>query len=258
MQFTDLKMHPVTRLGMLLVILSLVGCSAAPKKTAGEVPPQRTLEQIDPTGEKKFAIDQYDPIEGFNRSIYRFNAWFDRSIFLPVVGAYHVVMPDVVKTGVNNFMRNVGDVENLINNVLQLKGEHALETTGRLMVNTTVGVAGLFDVATAMGIDRHEEDFGQTLGRYGVGPGPYLVLPIFGPSSLRDGFGLAVDSYMFNEIDPAQFDDNDNAWKYTYYTLNAIDERYRTAFRYYETGSPFEYELVRLLYLKQRELEIAK
>lgn len=258
MYFRSNNTLPVVQLSMLLLVLLLAGCSGAPKKTAGEIEPQRTVEEFAPDGAEVYAIDQYDPIEGFNRGVYRFNAWFDRALFLPLAGAYDAVLPDFVKTGVHNFMRNVGDLENLINSALQLKGEATLETAGRLLVNTTIGIAGVMDPATSMGLDRHDEDFGQTLGHYGVGPGPYLVLPIFGPSNLRDGIGLAVDAYAFDEIDPLRFDHNDDSWEYSYYFLNAMDKRHNTAFRYYETGSPFEYELVRLMYLKMRELEIAK
>ena len=242
----------------LLVILT--GCSSAPTVSEGEIPPKRTLESVtagDPAG-TTYAIDQYDPIEGFNRGMYRFNAWFDDTIFLPVVGVYDFLLPDVVKAGVHNFMLNVGELENLFNSILQLKLEASAHTAGRLLVNTTVGVLGVLDPATKMGLNRHDEDFGQTLGHYGIGPGPYLVLPILGPSSLRDGIGLAVDTYAFSELDPLYFDKNDDAWEYGYHSVRALDTRDNIGFRYYETGSPFEYELVRLLYLKMRELEIAR
>jgi phospholipid-binding lipoprotein MlaA len=102
-----------------------------------------------------------------------------------------------------------------------------------------------------------EEDFGQTLGHWGVGDGPFLVLPILGPSNLRDTTGLVADGLMFSAIDPLNFDSNDDL-EVPFYVLQAIDARHRTAFRYYETGSAFEYELVRLLYGKYRELQIAK
>lgn len=243
-----------------LLILLLAGCSSTPTVSEGEIPPQRTLDSVtadDPVG-KTYAIDQYDPIEGFNRGVYRFNAWFDDAIFLPVVDAYDFLLPDLAKTGVHNFMRNVGEIKTFLNSLLQLKGRAAADTAGRFVINTPVGVLGVWDTATRMGISRHREDFGQTLGHYGVGPGPYLVLPILGPSSLRDGLGIAVDAYAFNEIDPLYFDKNDDAWEYGYRSINAIDTRYDIGFRYYETGSPFEYELMRLLYLKQRELEVAR
>jgi len=242
-----------------LLVLVLTGCSSAPMVSEGEIPPQRSLQSIAPDeAGKTLSIDQYDPIEGFNRGVYRFNAWFDDAIFLPLVGAYDFLLPDVVQKGVHNFMNNVGDLENLLNSALQLKGKATAHTAGRLTVNTTVGLLGLWDPATEMGLQKHDEDFGQTLGHYGVGPGPYLVLPILGPSSLRDTTGLVVDTYVFNEIDPLYFDSNEDAWEATYRILNALDTRKNIGFRYYQTGSPFEYELMRMLYIKKRELESAR
>lgn len=253
------KTRIALRLCVLAWVLTLAACSSAPKLSEGAIAPQRSVAAYAPDdGSVTYAIDQYDPLEGFNRSVYRFNAWFDEAIFLPLVAAYDFVLPNVVQTGIRNFMLNVGDVENLINSILQLKGRASFDTASRLVWNTTVGLAGVLDPATHMGLTRHDEDFGQTLGHYGVKPGPYLVLPIFGPSNLRDGFGLAVDAYALQEIDPLRFDNNEDTWEYSYYALKALDTRDNTAFRYYETGSPFEYELVRLMYLKLRELEIAK
>jgi phospholipid-binding lipoprotein MlaA len=240
-------------------VFTLSGCSSAPIISEGEIPPQRTLQSValDDAG-KTQPIDQYDPIEGFNRGVYRFNAWFDDAIFLPLVGAYDFLLPDVVQKGVHNFMNNVGDLGNLLNSALQLNGKATAHTAGRLTVNTTVGLLGLWDPATKMGLQEYDEDFGQTLGHYGVGPGPYLVLPVFGPSSLRDTTGLVVDAYIFNELDTLYFDSNEDAWEIAYRVLNAVDTRKNIGFRYYDTGSPFEYELMRMLYLKKRKLEIAR
>jgi phospholipid-binding lipoprotein MlaA len=114
-------------------------------------------------------------------------------VFLPVVDGYRYVTPSFLRTGVSNFFNNLGDVPNLLNSLLQLKGHRSMETTGRLLLNTTIGIAGLWDPATAMGLPRQTEDFGQTLGFYGVPAGAYLVLPILGPSNLRDTGGLIVD-----------------------------------------------------------------
>ena len=139
------------------------------------------------------------------------------------------------------------------------------KTTRRIVINTTIGIGGLFDPATAyFGIHRQDEDFGQTLGFYGVGHGPYLVLPVFGPSNLRDTTGLVVDSVvysvMINElVDQADMQTGEeDKLKWGLTVLSAIDTRHRTPFRYYGTGSPFEYDLVRMLYTKQREFLIAE
>jgi phospholipid-binding lipoprotein MlaA len=111
-------------------------------------------------------------------------------------------MPELIQTGVSNFFGNLRDLWSAVNSALQAKPGDALENTGRFLVNTTVGIYGVFDVATHLGLQRHSEDLGQTLGRWGVGTGPYLVLPLFGPSDVRDGLGMAVDSQasLINQV----------------------------------------------------------
>jgi phospholipid-binding lipoprotein MlaA len=136
-----------------------------------------------------------DPYESFNRGVYKFNDGVDKAVLKPVVKVYDTVFPDFFRTGVSNFFANVGDVWIGVNNLLQGKPTQAASDVGRVLVNSTVGILGLFDVASDMGLQKHNEDFGQTLGRWGAEPGAYLVLPVFGPSDLRDGFGLAVDLY---------------------------------------------------------------
>jgi phospholipid-binding lipoprotein MlaA len=237
-----------------LILLS--GCSSIPGKQAGETPAQHPVDAV-VRDDIIYPIDVHDPWEGFNRGMYRFNAGFDHYIFLPVVGAYSAVMPDPAEDSVSNFFNNLFEITNLTNSILQLKAEASVNTTWRILINTTFGLAGLFDVATEMGIHEHDEDFGQTLGHYGVGDGPYIVLPIMGPSNLRDTTGNIVDSLVFAEIDPLNLDDHSDR-EIAFHLLNAIDRRHRTGFRYYGTGSPFEYELVRMLYTKKRELDIAR
>jgi phospholipid-binding lipoprotein MlaA len=144
-----------------------------------------------PPGER----DPRDPYERFNRSIYRFNDTLDRSVAKPVARAYTKIAPAPVRTGVSNFFRNVNSVTVMVNNLLQLKPKAFFAETARLMVNTTLGIGGLFDPASQMGLPAGDEDFGQTLGRWGVKSGPYLVLPVLGPSSARDSFGLVGDQF---------------------------------------------------------------
>lgn len=247
----------IAGVALTLLVFLLVGCSTGPRKSNDFVPPQRTLEDAMPVGEAS-AVDKRDPFEGFNRQVYRFNAWFDDAILLPLVDAYDFVFPEFVKTGVFNFMRNVDEIPTLLNAVLQLKPKASAHTAGRLLINTTVGLLGVLDPASEMGLVSHDEDFGQTLGYYGVGSGPYLVLPILGPSSVRDGIGIGVDAYAFNDLDPLYFDKNDGVWRYGYYVHRVLDTRRSIGFRYYDSGSPFEYELVRMLYLKMRKLQIAR
>lgn len=139
-----------------------------------------------------------DPFESFNRSMYSFNERLDEYALKPLAEGYQAVTPDAVDTGISNFFNNLGDVLVLINDLLQLKFDRAISTSARIVFNSTFGLFGLMDVATDFGIPKHNEDFGQTLGYWGVESGPYLVLPFFGPSSVRDGIGLTVD---FTELD---------------------------------------------------------
>jgi len=134
-----------------------------------------------------------DPLEPFNRSMYGFNNAVDRAVVKPVATAYRDVLPSPVRTGVGNFFNNLQDLWSFVNNTLQLKGEGAGNSIVRFGVNTVFGLGGLIDIATEMRIERHTEDFGQTLGRWGVGAGPYVVLPLLGPSTVRDTVALPVD-----------------------------------------------------------------
>jgi phospholipid-binding lipoprotein MlaA len=136
-----------------------------------------------------------DPWEFLNLMVYRFNEKLDIVVLRPTADLYVDILPSVARRGVSNFFSNINDVTVLLNNVLQFKLSNAASDTGRLVLNTTLGIGGLVDVATPAGLLKNDEDFGQTLGRWGVGPGPYMVLPLFGPSTLRDTFGLAADTY---------------------------------------------------------------
>jgi phospholipid-binding lipoprotein MlaA len=138
--------------------------------------------------------DPRDPVEPMNRAIHSFNEGFDRSILKPVAKGYQAVTPSFVQSSVRNFFANLDDVTVVANDILQLKLEQTTRDFLRLSFNSTFGMFGLLDIASEMGLEKHNEDFGQTLGRWGAGPGPYLVLPILGPSNLRDSLGYAVDS----------------------------------------------------------------
>lgn len=245
----------------ILTAILLTGCSASLPPQADEIPSQHPIAKyVD--SDRTYPIDVYDPWEGFNRSMYYFNAKFDRYVFLPVVGGYEYITPDLMEQGISNFFLNLEEVRNFSNSVLQLKAKSSLKALGRFVINSTVGIGGLFDWATPLGIHRQREDFGQTLGRYGVGNGPYLVLPIFGPSNLRDTTGLVVDTAVrqaiYDQIDPFDDHPDQGAFEAGISLLQTVDTRHRLDFRYYETGSPFEYELVRLIYNKARMLEIQK
>lgn len=135
-----------------------------------------------------------DPLEPFNRGVYQFNDTVDRAVIKPVATVYRDVLPTPVRTGVTNFFANLQDAWSFVNNSLQLKGEAAGNSLVRFGVNTLLGFGGVLDIATEMQIERYTEDFGQTLGHWGVGAGPYLVLPLLGPSTLRDTAALPVDA----------------------------------------------------------------
>ncbi|MDO5624999.1 MAG: VacJ family lipoprotein [Pseudomonadota bacterium] len=139
--------------------------------------------------------DPRDPLEPYNRRMMRFNDAVDTAVLRPVATAYRDAVPQPVRTGVGNFFGNLGDVWSMVNNVLQAKPEGALSSFWRVVINTTFGLGGVLDPATEMRLQRHREDFGQTLGHWGVPPGPYLVLPLLGPSTLRDTAALPVDVY---------------------------------------------------------------
>jgi phospholipid-binding lipoprotein MlaA len=137
-----------------------------------------------------------DPLEPFNRGVSTFNDGLDQAVLKPVATAYRDVVPSPVRTGVHNFFGNLRDVWSTVNNALQVKPRQTVEMGFRVITNSTFGLAGVLDVATEMGMPRHNEDFGQTLGHWGVGPGPYVVLPVLGPSTLRDGVSLfTADKY---------------------------------------------------------------
>jgi phospholipid-binding lipoprotein MlaA len=248
---------------LLVVFVFLTGCGTAPVRKEPEIPAKRPVsEYVKPNA--TYAIDAYDPWEPMNRRIYIFNAIFDNYVYLPVVRGYEFVLPVFARKGVTNFFNNLTEVTNLMNSLLQFKFVKAVNTFGRICINTTVGLGGLIDVATINdGIKREEEDFGQTLGFYGLGPGPYLVLPILGPSDLRDTAGLAVDTVVYSLMVKELIDltglgsPEDDIVNYSLTAIYAIDKRSNEPFRYYMTGSAFEYDLIRKLYLVKREFLIA-
>jgi len=161
-----------------------------------------------------------DPLEPFNRGVTHFNDTVDQAVMRPVAVAYETVVPQLMRTGVTNFFNNLTDVWSFANSAMQLRGQQAAQTFMRVNVNTFFGLGGLLDVASEAGLERHREDFGQTLGRYGVGPGPYLVLPILGPSTLRDTAALPVDYYggLISNIDVIPV-------RNTLYAMRLVDAR---------------------------------
>jgi len=137
-----------------------------------------------------------DPFEGYNRAMFKFNDAVDNAVLKPVARGYNRAVPELVRRGVSNFFGNIGDVWSTANNLFQAKPEATATMTMRVAVNTFFGIGGLFDPATEMGLDRKSEDLGQTFGYWGAGPGPYVVLPFFGPSTVRDTIALPADRYV--------------------------------------------------------------
>jgi phospholipid-binding lipoprotein MlaA len=164
--------------------------------------------------------DPRDPIEPFNRGVFAFNEGLDQAIFKPAAIVYRDVTPQLVLTGVGNFLGNLDDAWSFVNSLLQGKLRHSVDNFFRFGVNTTFGLFGILDVADEMQIERHSEDFGQTLGVWGFGTGPYLVLPFFGPSNIRDAIALRVDS----NGDPISHV-NDIGARNSLRVLNVIDTR---------------------------------
>jgi phospholipid-binding lipoprotein MlaA len=244
----------------LYAVLSVAGCATTTANLPPEVPAMHTVSEFSDDPERIAHVD--DPWEGFNRTMYKFNYYFDKYVFLPVLSGYEFVTPTFVQKGVSNFFDNVGEIRTLYNSLFQLKGGKALTTLGRFVTNSTVGLAGFLDPATGMGMQRQDEDFGQTLGYWGVGRGPYLVLPVLGPGTVRSQSGFAVDAAiryaLVSAIDPYGNVDHRDGVQAGVMVLEAIDIRHQESFRYYESGYPFEYYMVRFLYREKRKLAIMK
>lgn len=194
-----------------------------------------------------------DPFEPFNRGVSRFNDGVDKAVLVPVATAYQGVLPSMVRTGVGNFFNNIGDIWSLANNVAQFKVQNSAETFMRLNVNTFFGLGGLLDVATEAGIPRHEEDFGQTLGHWGVGAGPYVVLPLLGSSTLRDTAAKPLDYWG----DPVGHID-DVAWRNSLTVLRVVDTRaqFLRAGRLLEDAALDKYSFTRDAYLQHRRSDV--
>ncbi len=152
------------------------------------------------------ALDERDPWEGFNRGVYSFNEVMDDLIFNPISELYNFITPDFLNKGISNFFSNLAQISVIANDILQFKFDQVVNDTTRLLINSTVGLMGIFDVASSAGLYSSEEDFGQTLAYWGIGPGPYLVVPFFGPATVRDAAGFAVDRGV---LSPLMYIDDD-------------------------------------------------
>lgn len=190
-----------------------------------------------------------DPIEGYNRAMFAFNDGLDKAVIKPVAKGYDAVLPTPVRTGVTNFFGNIADLFIGVNNLLQGKVSAGGSDLGRVAVNTTIGVLGVFDVASNMGLEKHEEDFGQTFGRWGMGSGAYVVLPLFGPRTARDTAGLVLDV----ATDPVAYVDNVPT-RNTLASLRMVNDRANLlpAEKVIEEAALDKYSYIRDAYLQRR------
>jgi phospholipid-binding lipoprotein MlaA len=195
-----------------------------------------------------------DPWEPFNRSVFDFNEGLDKYLLKPVVAGYRFILPEFVRNGIYNFFSNYNDIYTALNNLLQGKPREAGSDLMRVVVNTTFGLGGLIDMATPGGLDKHKEDFGQTFGVWGIPSGPYVVLPFFGPSSVRDTFGTVADlqtDYLFGYI-------NNIGLRNSITGLRVVNARNT----YYEAGDLLDgaaidkYSFLRDAYIQRREYQI--
>ena len=213
------------KVGIVAALLVMTGC-ATTNQTAG------------------------DPLEGYNRAMYKFNDAVDTAVIKPVAKGYDAVVPDPISQGVSNFFSNLNDITVIINDLLQGKFYQAYKDTHRFVVNTTVGVGGIFDVASLSGLNKNNEDFGQTLGVWGADPGAYVVLPFFGPRNVRDTFGLIGD--MFS--DPVMYVEGDDA-RLAFVGTRVVDTRANLlkAEKVLDEAALDEYSYVRDAYMQRRQ-----
>lgn len=197
--------------------------------------------------------DPRDPYENFNRKVFTVNQVFDQILLKPVAKGYSNYVPDFIQTTVGNFFGNLADVWTAVNNFLQGKPREGMQDTGRVAVNTVFGVAGLADVATKLGIPKHQEDFGQTLGVWGVKPGPYVMLPLFGPSTLRDTVAKPLDLY----VDPLNLASGADV-EYSLRAMRLVDDRARLlpTTDMIEKVALDPYQFVRDAHFQQRDAKV--
>lgn len=223
----------IKRVVLLVAITALVGCASIP---AGVEP------------------SPHDPWESFNRSVFEFNEGLDAYLLKPVVAGYRFILPEFVRQGIYNFFSNYSDIYTALFNLLQGRLDYAFNDLMRVAVNTTMGLGGLLDLATPGGLEKHKEDWGQTLGVWGVPAGPYVVLPFFGPSNVRDAFGTVADlesDYLFRFLP-------DVALRNSVTGLRVVNARNT----YYEAGDLLDgaaidkYSFMRDAYIQRREYQI--
>ncbi len=228
---------------LIILVVSMLLVSACSSSATHQKHPSNSAF----TQNNSAILKDKDPLEKFNRRIFAFNLGLDNHLLKPVAKAYKAVAPNFVDTSVTNFFENLGDVQNAINNVLQFKFIDAVNDTERFVVNSTLGFAGLLDIASAAGLEKHDEDFGQTLARWGVKSGPYLMLPFLGPSTVRDATAkISVDRYT----DLTHYSDE----SISFFVLKTIDKRadFLSQEDAFKDLSDDQYSALRDVWLQQR------
>jgi phospholipid-binding lipoprotein MlaA len=223
----------------------------AAAKSGGETPEEPPL--VTPADAPP--MNTYDPWGRVNRLTYRFNARIDEALFLPLANGYRRLLPSPMRAAVHNFFGNLSEVNSVANYTLQGRFGRGVRSVGRFVINSTLGIGGLFDIAEKWGLARAPTGFGTTLARWGMHPGPYLVIPLLGPSTLRGAMGSAGDYGTLYGINLANLYRSGQSWDLG--VVNTVDQRSSVDFRYYSTGSPFEYETVRFLVVRKQLIEDA-
>ncbi|HEY6125803.1 MAG TPA: VacJ family lipoprotein [Steroidobacteraceae bacterium] len=196
--------------------------------------------------------DPRDPWERFNRTTFKFNDALDRAIAKPVAKGYVKVTPRVVRTGISNFFNNLDTVPTIVNDALQGKFRQAGHDSARFLLNSTLGLGGLFDPASAAGLDANDEDLGQTFGKWGVKPGPYLVLPVLGPSTTRDAFSRLADTYL----EPVWYLEDDST-RYLIRVIDLLDQRASLLELESQLARSYDrYAFIRNAWLQRREYQV--
>lgn len=230
-------------LAMIIMVFLFYATSYSKEKSKGKNKIRATTQYF----------EVYDPWEKMNKRVYIFNYYAEKYLILPIVDTYKFVTPAPIEEGVSNFFKNSGNVRTMVNSGLQGKGKKFMETLGRFSMNSIIGLFGTVDVATSLEMPYHYEDFGTTLAHYGVPNGPYLVLPLLGPSNVKNAVAQGVDAVATGPIHPYTAAKAINMSQPEVIALGGIDTRGNLDFRYYRTGTPFEYEYVRFIYTKYRE-----
>jgi len=248
-----LSISKLRSLFVRLLILCVLGISMTACSTVSKVKTKAvaTLEKVSET--TNIGNNPDDPLEGFNRSMFSFNESLDANVLKPTAQAYQKVTPSIVQTAVGNFFSNAGDVWTAFNNVLQGNLADGVNDIMRFAINTTVGIGGLIDVASAGGMPKHRADFGQTLGVWGVPAGPFVMLPVLGASTLRDTLAVPIDfkgDILFSQTSVAV--------KNTTTVLKVIDKRASAldAVGLIEDAALDKYVFIRGAYLQRRESQI--